>query len=148
MGFARVCTVCLALQPQAWSMLLSARRLCHLRQPNLQSSRDRDNFAWTGKSSLDEEPPLLSPPSTSPVVLHPQLSVIMASARSLMRLGSGRSLATAVRSSRTFTTTALKATQASTAPISEDVPNMRQAQRPRMSNGTRIRPLIPQDVQY
>ncbi|KAL7658166.1 putative NADH-ubiquinone oxidoreductase 30.4 kDa subunit, mitochondrial, variant 4 [Aspergillus niger] len=54
----------------------------------------------------------------------------MASARSLMRLGSGRSLATAVRSSRTFTTTALKATQASTAPISEDVPNMRQAQRP------------------
>ncbi|PWY65220.1 BUD22-domain-containing protein [Aspergillus heteromorphus CBS 117.55] len=52
----------------------------------------------------------------------------MASARSLMRLGSGRSLPSATRA---FSSTALQqAKKASTAPITDDVPNMRHAQRP------------------
>lgn len=61
----------------------------------------------------------------------------MASARSLMRLGSGRSVASATRSmaARTFSSASLQwAPKASTAPGPEPE-NMRQAQRPRMCNG-------------
>lgn len=59
----------------------------------------------------------------------------MASARSLMRLSSGRSVASAARSnaSRTFSSSSLRyAAKASTQPGAPEPENMRQAQRPRM----------------
>ena len=58
----------------------------------------------------------------------------MASARSLMRLGSGRSLAVS-RGVRAFTTTPLQYSQ-KLSPTEPDVPNMRTAQRPRTSSYT------------
>ena len=59
----------------------------------------------------------------------------MASARSLMRLGSSRSAASAVRlnAPRTFSSAAFRyAAKASTEPSAPEPENMRQAQRPRM----------------
>lgn len=59
----------------------------------------------------------------------------MASARSLMRLGSGRSLASVSKgstSARAFTTTPLRgAVKVNPVATDPDVPNTRQAQRPR-----------------
>lgn len=58
----------------------------------------------------------------------------MASARSLMRLGSGRSLAV-YRGVRAFTTTPLQYAE-KLSPAEPDVPNMRTAQRPRTPSYT------------
>lgn len=85
--------------------------------------QSHDHHANLTRSSLPEDSP--QPTAISP------WPCTMASARSVMRLGGGRALASAVRPSRScrgFSSTPLQNAKASSLP---DPPNMRQAQRPR-----------------